>query len=75
MSIVNQVNDVAHEPLAFIEEIEENSAISDILLWAIFANRKELAEICWLRSENHLCEFTAMYMYIHVYVIIIDFEL
>ncbi|XP_078329891.1 transient receptor potential cation channel subfamily M member 2-like [Crassostrea virginica] len=28
--------------------------ISDILLWAIFANRKELAEICWLRSENQL---------------------
>ncbi|XP_056002361.1 transient receptor potential cation channel subfamily M member-like 2 isoform X2 [Ostrea edulis] len=28
--------------------------ISDILLWAIFANRRELAEICWLRSDNHL---------------------
>ena len=28
--------------------------ISDILLWSIFANRKELAEICWLRSENQL---------------------
>lgn len=33
---------------------EDESTISDILLWAIFANRKELAEICWLRSENHL---------------------
>lgn len=26
-------------------------------MWAIFANRKELAEICWLRVENHLCKF------------------
>lgn len=38
----------------FVEKDE--STISDILLWAIFANRKELAEICWLKSENHLCE-------------------
>lgn len=38
----------------FVEKDE--STISDILLWAIFANRKELAEICWLRSENHLCK-------------------
>lgn len=30
--------------------------ISDLLLWAIFANRRELAEICWLRSEDHLRE-------------------
>ncbi|XP_061190927.1 transient receptor potential cation channel subfamily M member 2-like [Saccostrea echinata] len=27
---------------------------SDILLWAIFANRREIAEICWLRTDNHL---------------------
>ena len=27
---------------------------SDILLWAIFANRKEIAEICWIRGEDHL---------------------
>nr|XP_022311634.1 transient receptor potential cation channel subfamily M member 1-like [Crassostrea virginica] len=27
---------------------------SDILLWAIFANRKEIAEICWLRGKDHL---------------------
>nr|XP_034320577.1 transient receptor potential cation channel subfamily M member-like 2 [Crassostrea gigas] len=33
---------------------QDQSTISDILLWAIFANRKEVAEICWLRSENHL---------------------
>ncbi|XP_062589311.1 transient receptor potential cation channel subfamily M member-like 2 [Saccostrea cucullata] len=31
-----------------------DAKISDILLWALFANRRELAEICWLRSENHL---------------------
>ena len=35
----------------------EEEKICDILLWAIFANRKELAEICWLRSKNHLCKF------------------
>ncbi|XP_052693640.1 transient receptor potential cation channel subfamily M member 2-like [Crassostrea angulata] len=32
----------------------KDTNMSDILLWAIFANRKELAEICWLRGENHL---------------------
>ncbi|XP_048749949.2 transient receptor potential cation channel subfamily M member 2-like isoform X2 [Ostrea edulis] len=32
----------------------ENVDISDILLWSLFANRTDLAEICWLRSENHL---------------------
>ena len=36
-------------------ENKEN-IISDILLWALFANRKKLAEICWLRSKNHLCK-------------------
>lgn len=33
------------------------SSISDLLLWAIFANRTELAEICWLRGTDHLCKF------------------
>lgn len=28
--------------------------ISDILLWAIFANRREFAEICWLRGTDQL---------------------
>nr|XP_034320574.1 transient receptor potential cation channel subfamily M member 2-like isoform X2 [Crassostrea gigas] len=28
--------------------------ISDILLWAIFANRRELAEICWLKGTDQL---------------------
>lgn len=37
-------------------EYTKTSTISDILLWAIFANRKELAEICWLRCGNHLCK-------------------
>lgn len=31
--------------------------ISDILLWAIFANRKELAEICWLRGNDQLSKY------------------
>lgn len=39
------------------DEKPEDENISNILLWAIFANRKELAEICWLRVENHLCKF------------------
>lgn len=37
------------------DEKPEDETISNILLWAIFSNRKELAEICWLRVENHLC--------------------
>ncbi|XP_056001806.1 uncharacterized protein LOC130048779 [Ostrea edulis] len=32
----------------------EHANISDLLLWAIFANRKELAEIYWLQSEDHI---------------------
>nr|XP_034319464.1 transient receptor potential cation channel subfamily M member-like 2 [Crassostrea gigas] len=32
----------------------KDADISDILLWAIFANRKDIAEICWLRGDNHL---------------------
>lgn len=31
-----------------------NVNISDILLWALFANRRELAEICWLKGSDHL---------------------
>lgn len=40
-------------------EIDENedTDVSDILIWALLANRKELAEICWLRSEHHLCKY------------------
>lgn len=41
------------------DNLEENNEdtnidISDILLWAIYANRRELAEICWLKGKNHL---------------------
>lgn len=39
----------------------KDTTISDILLWAVFANRKELAEVYWLRGENHLRNF-----YIHL---------
>lgn len=35
----------------------KDADISDILLWAIFANRKDIAEICWLRGDNHLRNF------------------
>lgn len=43
------------------DEKPEDETISNILLWAIFANRKELAEICWLRVENHLCTCNNIY--------------
>lgn len=33
---------------------EETSSSSQILLWAILANRKEIAEVCWLRGEELL---------------------
>lgn len=38
-------------------EHQEDVHISDILLWAIFANRKELAEICWLRGDDQLSKY------------------
>lgn len=37
-----------------IEDDDTDESISDLLLWTIFANRKELAEIFWLKSKNHL---------------------
>lgn len=40
--------------------------ISDILLWAIFANRRELAEICWLRGTDQLRKlFTFLKLTLH----------
>lgn len=33
---------------------ENNESSANLLLWAIFVNRKELAEICWLRGTNQL---------------------
>lgn len=38
-----------------VEDDDTDASISDILLWTIFANRKELADIFWLKSKNHLC--------------------
>ncbi|XP_052693613.1 transient receptor potential cation channel subfamily M member-like 2 [Crassostrea angulata] len=32
----------------------QDENVSNVLLWAIFANRKELAEIYWLRGKDHL---------------------
>lgn len=42
----------------------KDADISDILLWAIFANRKDIAEICWLRGDNHLCKIFFLNMQI-----------
>lgn len=37
-----------------IEDSPDEESIADVLLWAIFVDRKELAEICWLRGKDHL---------------------
>ena len=50
-------------------EDEQNIDNSDILLWAIFSNRKELAEIFWLRTNNQLCKFFLKVFKQHIYVI------
>lgn len=59
--VVDAAKQLCHSILRYKEyvlkeedEKPEDENISNILLWAIFANRKELAEICWLRVENHL---------------------
>lgn len=36
------------------KEIPKDEGIADLLLWAIFVDRKEMAEICWLRGDDHL---------------------
>lgn len=59
-NVANAAEALCHRILRYTKCTEcnnckvEESHISDILLWAIFANRKDIAEICWLRSENHL---------------------
>lgn len=42
-------------PISF-QEPPKKESIADVLLWAILVDRKELAEICWLRGEDHLCK-------------------
>lgn len=63
LNIVCLHKSVLTEQYLFLEcgnsekEKEDNYAkISDILLWAIFANRRDLAEICWLKGKDHLCK-------------------
>lgn len=36
------------------DSISTYADVSDLLLWSVFANRRELAEICWLRGKDHL---------------------
>lgn len=38
------------------QEQPKKASIADLLLWAILVDRKELAEICWLRGKDHLCK-------------------
>ena len=35
-------------------KMAENADMSDLLLWAIFANRPELTGILWRRGKSHL---------------------
>lgn len=39
------------------EETCREESIADVLLWAILANRQELAEICWLGGKDYLSKF------------------
>lgn len=39
-----------------VQDSPEEESIADVLLWAIFVDRKELAEVCWLRGTDHLCK-------------------
>lgn len=43
--------------LFFAGRKSDDVDISDILLWALFANRRELAEICWLKGSDHLSKY------------------
>lgn len=50
------------------ETSAEDDSIANVLLWAIFVNRKDVAEICWLRGKDHLCEkLWYVYYYLSVY--------
>lgn len=61
---------------------ESNSdiGINDILLWAVIFNRRELAELYWLRGKDRLCKQNKddkhnfsliLYIYIYIFIIII----
>lgn len=57
-SIENAVKRLCRETLGIFEikriQKNEDDFISNVLLWAIFANRIELAEMFWLKGTNHL---------------------
>lgn len=38
-------------------KLRKDESIVSVFLWVIFVNRKELVEICWLRSKDYLCKF------------------
>lgn len=41
---------------SYFSEFREDFGAAGILLWAIFLNRKDLAEICWRNVKNRLCK-------------------
>lgn len=57
LAIFIAVNTIVLMLVFFVGYQSNDVNISDILLWAIFANRKELAEICWLKGHNHLSKY------------------
>lgn len=38
--------------------------IPNILLWALLFNRRELAEILWLRGKDHLCKINIFMIFL-----------
>lgn len=44
------------------EENSDDDMIPNVLLWALLFNRRELAEILWLRGKDHLCKINKEYI-------------
>lgn len=57
-SVSNEAKKLCCEILGYEEYIQgetlSDESIADVLLWSIFVNRQELAEICWLRGKDQL---------------------
>lgn len=38
----------------------DDASLDDLLLWALYANRPQIAEMVWLRNEHQLSSFQLM---------------
>lgn len=58
VSVISATKKLCCEILGYEEYMQgetfTDESIADVLLWSIFVNRKELAEICWLRGKDQL---------------------